>query len=247
MSIVVDLMKRRSNYRFFTEQAPDKNLIDTILRQAHELTPHKNNIFRYRVNVFGPEFAEDKKKLALLTCTKREVMKRHRPLTDEYLATVEKIYDEWFQRGIGPKIKGYAFLPQVTAPYLLAYTYDTLKQVNEEQKHKVARYSMLEYAKFFSESEWTIQASMHAFAVALLCAEQGLTASFCQCYFFDDKLKNKILSSARDKQTTLFYLGIGYGDETKRQKGSVLIPKLEYDEVIKWKEKHYDYMDEKQN
>ena len=61
MSIVVDLMKRRRNVRFFTEQAPDKNLIDTILRQAHELTPHKNNIFRYRVNVFGPEFAEDKK------------------------------------------------------------------------------------------------------------------------------------------------------------------------------------------
>ena len=44
MSIVVDLMKRRRNVRFFTEQIPDKNLVDTILRQAHELTPHKNNI-----------------------------------------------------------------------------------------------------------------------------------------------------------------------------------------------------------
>ena len=120
MSIVVDLMKRRRNVRFFTEQAPDKNLIDTILRQAHELTPHKNNIFRYRVNVYGPEFAEDKKKLALLTCTKREIMQRHRPLTDEYLAKVEKIYDELFKLGRNGKIDGYAFLPQVTAPYLLA-------------------------------------------------------------------------------------------------------------------------------
>ena len=30
MSIVVDLMKRRRNIRFFTEQAPDKNLIDQL-------------------------------------------------------------------------------------------------------------------------------------------------------------------------------------------------------------------------
>ena len=244
MSIVVDLMKRRRNVRFFTEQAPDKNLIDTILRQAHELTPHKNNIFRYRVNVFGPEFAEDKKKLALLTCTKRELMRRHQPFTDEYLTKVEKIYDEWFKQGKYTKLDGYSFLPQVTAPYVLAYTYDTLKQVNKEQEGRLRKYSMLESARLFSESEWTIQASMHAFAVALLCAEQGLTASFCQCYFFDDKLKNKIMSSSHDEQTTLFYLGIGYKDESKKLKSS-LMPKLEYNEVIKWKEKHYDYMDEK--
>ena len=246
MSIVVDLMKRRRNVRFFTEQAPDKNLIDTILRQAHELTPHKNNIFRYRVNVYGPEFAEDKKKLALLTCTKREIMQRHRPLTDEYLAKVEKIYDELFKLGRNGKIDGYAFLPQVTAPYLLAYTYDTIKQVKEEQEDRLRKYSMLEYARFFSESEWTIQASMHAFAVSILCAEQGLTASFCQCYFFDDKLKNKIMSSSHDEQTTLFYLGIGFPDDNKTYNSSS-IPKLEYEEVIKWKEKHYDYLDKKQN
>ena len=246
MSVVVDLMKRRCNVRFFTEQAPYKNLIDTILRQAHELTPHKNNIFRYRVNVFGPEFKEDKKKLAILTCTKRQVMQKHIPFTEAYINKVEKIYDEWFKQGKYGKLDGYEFLPQVTAPYLLAYTYDTIKQVREEQMHKLAKYSMLEYAKFFSETEWTIQASMHAFAVALLCAEQGLSASFCQCYFFDDKLKNKIMSSSHEKQTTLFYLGIGYRDDSKRYPSSS-IPKLNYDEVIKWKEKHYDYMDEKQS
>ena len=246
MSIVVDLMKRRRNVRFFTEQAPDKNLIDTILRQAHELTPHKNNIFRYRVNVFGPEFAEDKKKLVLLTCTKREIMRRHQPFTDEYLTKVEKIYDEWFQIGRHEKLDGFSFLPQVTAPFLLSYTYDITKQIDEDQKDKLKKYSMLEYSKLFSESEWTIQASMHSFAVALLCAEKGLTASFCQCYFFDDKLKNKIMSNARDEQATLFYLGIGYRDETKIY-GNSPIPKLKYNEVIKWKEKHYDYMDEKQS
>tara|TARA_B100000424_G_C22841892_1_gene449264 strand:+ start:78 stop:818 length:741 start_codon:yes stop_codon:yes gene_type:complete len=246
MSIVVDLMKRRQNVRFFTEQEPDKKLIDTILRQAHELTPHKNNIFRYRVNVFGPEFAEDKKKLVLLTCTKRKIMIRHRPLTDKYLKQVEKIYNEWFQIGKHNEINEYAFLPQVTAPYLLAYTYDTTKQVSVTQKDKLQKYSMVEHARFFSETDWTIQASMHAFAVALLCAEQGLTASFCRCYFFDDKLKNKIMSSSHEKQTTLFYLGIGYRDDSKRYPSSS-IPKLNYDEVIKWKEKHYDYMDEKQS
>ena len=246
MSIVVDLMKRRRNVRFFTEQIPDKNLIDTILRQAHELTPHKNNIFRYRINVFGPEFAEDKKKLALLTCTREKHMRRHGPFTDEYLAKVEKIYDEWFQRGRFLELDGYSFLPQVTAPYVLAYTYDTKNQITKEQEDRLRQYSMLEYSKLFSESEWTIQASMHAFSVALLCAEQGLTASFCKCYFFDDKLRNKLLSSATETQTTLFYLGIGYKDESKRLKSS-LMPKLKYNEVIKWKEKHYDYMDKKQN
>ena len=228
-------MKQRRNVRFFTEQIPDKNLIDTILRQAHELTPHKNNIYRYRVNVFGPEFVEDKKKLAILTCTRREIMLRYRPFTDEYINKVKKIYDEWFKIGEHENIDGFSFLPQVTAPYLLAYTYDTLKKVNEKQKQSLKRYSMTEYTKLFIESEWTIQASMHAFAVALLCAEHGLTASFCKCYFFDDKLKNKIMSSVNERQTTLFYLGIGFSDDTKRYTPSP-IPKLEYKEVVKWKE-----------
>ena len=48
-------------------EIPEKKVIDDILNQAHSLTPHKNNMFLYDVEVYGPEHFDEKKSVALAT------------------------------------------------------------------------------------------------------------------------------------------------------------------------------------
>ena len=55
MSYLTDIMKKRKNIQFFKEEAPDKKVIDDILREAHDLIPHKNNFWHYKIRVYGPE------------------------------------------------------------------------------------------------------------------------------------------------------------------------------------------------
>ena len=61
MSQLVDMMKKRHNTQFFSSEIPDKKIIDDILKTAHDLTPHKNNFYRYKINVWGPEHKEQKR------------------------------------------------------------------------------------------------------------------------------------------------------------------------------------------
>ena len=43
MSYLLEIMNKRKNIQFFKKDAPSKHLIDNILKQAHNLMPHKNN------------------------------------------------------------------------------------------------------------------------------------------------------------------------------------------------------------
>ena len=65
MSYLTDIMKKRKNIQFFKEEAPDKKVIDDILREAHDLIPHKNNFWHYKIRVYGPEHKEEKRRLAV--------------------------------------------------------------------------------------------------------------------------------------------------------------------------------------
>ena len=59
MSSLTDIMKKRHNTQFFTDEVPEKSVVDNILQEAHKLTPHKNNFYRYKINVWGPEHIEE--------------------------------------------------------------------------------------------------------------------------------------------------------------------------------------------
>ena len=67
MSELKRLMKLRENITHFTQQQPDKKIIEQILKDAHELIPVKNNMWNYYIDVWGPEHHEEKKLVALQT------------------------------------------------------------------------------------------------------------------------------------------------------------------------------------
>ena len=241
MSELKRLMRMRENITHFTQQAPDKKIIDQILRDAHDLIPVKNNMWNYQIDVWGPQHEEEKRLVALQTVTgedKRIFATGGREEGNTKL--LEEIYEEWKksrenQRNgekIGGKYKGFGFNDQVRAPYLLVYYqrpgYPTEKQKNLGYNEKIISYSDR------TQHQWMISAAMHAYGTTLLSAEQGLYASFCKCYYHSYKHFNNILAPLKHGFSNVaFLLGIGYRDEEMPYFKNKIKP--DYDEIVNWK------------
>ena len=241
MSELKRLMKLRENITHFTQQQPDKKIIEQILKDAHELIPVKNNMWNYYIDVWGPEHHEEKKLVALQTVT-GENKRNFAPggKHDGDIKLLEEIYDDWkkkrelFRQGVnlGGNFKGYGFNDQVTAPYLLVYYqkpgYPTEKQKQLGYKEKLIAYSDV------TENQWQISAAMHGYGTTLLSAEQGLYASFCKCYYFNYKNFNNILTPLKlGFSNVAFLLGIGYRDTELPYFKNTIKPEL--NEIVTWK------------
>ena len=241
MSELKKLMKFRENITHFTKQEPNKDTIQQILKDAHDLIPVKNNMWNYYIDVWGPEHQEEKKLVALQTVTgqnKRDFAPNGKH--DGDIKLLEEIYNDWkkkrelFRQGanLGGNFKSYGFNDQVTAPYLLVYYqkpgYPTEKQKQLGYKEKIISYSDVK------ENQWQISASMHGYGTTLLCAEQGLYASFCKCYYFNYKNFNNILTPLKAGFSNVaFLLGIGYRDVELPYFKNTIKPEL--DEIVTWK------------
>ena len=233
MSYLTDIMEKRKNIQFFKEEAPDKNLIDDILRKAHDLVPTKNNFWYYKIRVYGPEHKDEKRKLAISSVGGRR--RKEYPYGDEEkIKELEKAYEKWMNIKV-LKSNEYFFNAQVTAPYLLVYTHQE-KFLTEHQEQSAYNQSG-EMKKIFKKEtnkkgmDWVMQASMHAISTAYLCAENDLYASFCRCYFHNEFLPNDML---RPDTKTAFMLGIGYRDDSKPYYKSFNLEAL-YEEIVEWK------------
>ena len=241
MSELKRLMRMRENITHFTQQAPDKKIVDQILKDAHDLIPVKNNMWNYQIDVWGPQHEDEKRLVALQTVTgedKRMFATGGREEGNTKL--LEEIYEEWKksrenQRNgekKGGKYKGFGFNDQVRAPYLLVYYqrpgYPTEKQKNLGYNEKIISYSDR------TQHQWMISAAMHAYGTTLLSAEQGLYASFCKCYYHSYKNFNNILAPLKHGFSNVaFLLGIGYRDEEMPYYKNKI--KASYEEIVNWK------------
>ncbi len=234
MSYLLQIMSKRKNIQVFKKEVPPKFLINNILKQAHELMPHKNNSWYYKIKVYGPEFEEEKKLLAIASVG-GEGRYRYINGTRTDIVELSKIYDEWINntKRKNLKVKGCIFNDQVRAPYLLLYTHQkdflTTSQKNSDY-FKTGNYKKIFNKKGTNLKDWIIQSSMHGITTAYLCAEKELYASFCRCYFYNKFIRNDILQ--KDEESA-FMLGIGYKDDTKSYFSS-LVPKPLVDEIIEW-------------
>jgi len=241
MSELKRLMKMRENITHFTTQAPDKQTIDQILRDAHDLIPVKNNMWNYQIDVWGPQHEEEKKLVALQTVTgeDKRIFAPGGP-EEGNIKLLEEIYEGWkksreAQRNrekIGGKYEGFGFNDQVRAPYLLVY-YQRPGYASEKQKNLGYNEKIISYSDR-SQHQWMISASMHAYGTTLLSAEQGLYASFCKCYYHSYKNFNNILAPLKHGFSNVaFLLGIGYRDEELPYYKNKI--KASYEEIVNWK------------
>jgi hypothetical protein len=198
-------------------------------------------MWNYYIDVWGPEHQEEKKLVALQTVTgqnKRDFAPNGKH--DGDIKLLEEIYNDWkkkrelFRQGVNldSNFRSFGFNDQVTAPYLLVYYqkpgYPTEKQKQLGYKEKIISYSDV------TENQWQISASMHGYGTTLLCAEQGLYASFCKCYYFNYKNFNNILTPLKAGFSNVaFLLGIGYRDVELPYFKNKIKPDL--NEIVTWK------------
>ena len=235
-------LQKRSNITFFREdKVPERLLIEEIVEKAHTLTPHKNNLWHYEIEIYGPEYEEEKKYTALSTvCNARS----------EDFEELEKIYDLWLEehkdaktiedfKRMREKFNRIHFNNQVRAPYLLVYTKrdelltDSQKKSDYYQLDRMSKYTQV-YNLESDMDMWLIQSGMHSILTSTLAVEKGLDASFCKCFEYFPNLHSNILRKAfKNSSNIAFLLGLGYKDESKHQYKSY-VPKPTLDEIVKW-------------
>lgn len=249
--MIEDILKKRSNISFFREdKIPEKSLIDDILAKAHTLTPHKNNFYHYEVEVYGPEYTEEKKYTALATvCSESKEKYSNKNATPEDFIELEKIYNFWLDRHnnmknnkdyneMRKKIDKIHFNNQVRAPYLLVYSKRDKLLTESQKNHPYYQNGKLHSVFNVNANQrsnmWLIQAGMHSIITSALALDNGLDASFCKCFFYNTSIHSNILRKAKRRPGDIaFLLGLGYKDSKKYHYKSN-VPKPTLDEIVKW-------------
>lgn len=208
------LRNRYQTACFKQDQIPDKELIEKILKESVESTPVFNGDYHYAIDVFGPEYSFDKRKVCLQTIED----KRYRKMFDsrkkgEY--GISTLYHELslFEQQIEDfkmKEKGFSVLAkhaktmtfnmQVMAPYLLLFRYspDQFIHYDKEEGSKAKKTK-------------SIQASMtNAYAISIIADHYGVQSGFCGCFILNDENVNEVFYNDAD---VWFMMGLGYKED----------------------------------
>ena len=233
-SYLKQIMAFRTNTPDFNDKVPEKELIQEILKSAHELVPVKNDLYDYRIEVWGPEHSKEKREL-MLSSYVGENYKFYRQFMNRSEDTYKELEEMEFEDDLMDRTR---FNHQLEAPYLLVYYKEFNVAPTPSQVYKAdPKFKYLNYNN--KSPQWLISASMHAFGTTLLCAEKGLHAAFCRCYPRKPKGDNGPILHPLD-DTNKYYmalmLSIGYRHQTDltRYRFSTK-PKIE--EIVTWMDK----------
>ena len=220
-----ELIKKRKNIKFFSDNIPDKDIIKKILDDTLAAAPVKNNIYHYSLEVYGPEFYEAKKSLLLQTLCVPKARNPKKGLLKMMGTDIEKIrvmtkdqikeaYDKkilylntWEFEDI---IQTFKVNTQVIAPYLLVYKFHRNQYIPQRMKKR----DNIEEMKIrrWSYEGAIMQASMHSMILSLYASYYDIDHGFCRCYEeCKDNEKNTIFNEP--KENLIFMLGLGYRGE----------------------------------
>jgi len=243
---LIDVMKNRHNIKFFDQKKiPDKELIKQILKDSHNFIPHKNNLIQIDINVWGPEYEEEKKALVLNTvCGPGKKHWRPGGKYHNNFKILRDYYEEWRSYWLDmrkDRVKSYRnklgieFNEQVRAPYLLTFTQRIKSPTQNQIDNNFYGYDFNYNDSSNKGERWYLSAGIHGYGIALLSVNAGLSAGFCKCFFNTPFNYSKILEPIIPNQTEKipFMLGLGYKNENVNYWGP--LPKAKEEEYIFWK------------
>ena len=221
------IMSQRHNIRFFDQhKIPSKELINQILQDGHNYIQHKNNLVQIEINIWGPEHAEEKEALVLNTVCGPG--KEHWRKDGKYynnFKILKEFYEEWRYCWLNKDKKRHEkfikevkidFNEQVRAPYLLVFTQRERKPTQKQIDNNFHSW-VFNYADTDNKNErWYLNAGIHGYGLSLLAKNEGLSASFCKCFFKTPYNYTKILEPIKNKSTyeIAFMLGVGYKNDS---------------------------------
>ena len=110
-----NLLERRTNFRRFQQDKyPSREKIEEIVQEAINVAPCHSDVFGFRIEIWGPEHAEEKKILMYTGVTPAKHNAKH------YLREKRGTYEEWMEDMVEyHKTDPDMFNTQVQAPYLV--------------------------------------------------------------------------------------------------------------------------------
>ena len=110
-----NLLERRTNFRRFQQDKyPSREKIEEIVQEAINVAPCHSDVFGFRIEIWGPEHAEEKKILMYTGVTPAKYNAKH------YLREKRGTYEEWMEDMVEyHKTDPDMFNTQVQAPYFV--------------------------------------------------------------------------------------------------------------------------------
>lgn len=191
-------LQQRSNHRLYDlNNIPPKETIREILEAALLLAPIKNGVIHFSIEIFGPEYHEDKLRLCHTSLTNNEEDSIIPYGAEEDFSLIREMLDDCIEDG-----HQNPFNIQLLAPYLLVFR-------RREDPRKP-------YGEQFDETlvNSCVNAGTLAMTISLLSNDQNLHSTFCNCYELCPNYRNNIVRD--DASDIMFFMGLGYKKESPK-------------------------------
>lgn len=235
MDLIEHLDKRFQYRRFKEDKIPPKELIEKIIRETINLIPVKNEGYNFKLEIWGPECYEEKRKLAIITIAQKEYMfgpDNFGVDEDEWYENAKKLYEYEENNNWIPETKDGLvsyFNIQVRAPYLISIVLSPEKWNPKEEPV---------WAQLDS-----FMAGMFSYGLSIIANNYGINCAFCSC--FEKGLKNhfNFITTPHDtvsvrggkKSNCLTLIGLGYYDLLQNQPHSLHANHMHLSQQLGWK------------
>lgn len=208
-----DALKNRYQTACFKQDiAPDISEIIEILKISLETTPVFGLDYHHSVKVFGPEYAEDKRRVCWQTVENSEYRRMFdmRKENQPNISILDEELDNFLEIIKTKNLKDNSYIPvsedeltfntQVMAPYLLVFKFDPDRYIHKDKVEDIK-----------SKKIKALQSSMaHALSISIIAQHYGIDSGFCGCFFMNEHNKNEIFY---DDDNVWLFIGLGYKED----------------------------------
>ena len=210
---------------FKQDVVPDKKLIEKIIEESLKVTPVFSNLWHHEVEIYGPEFFEEKKKMAIQGVENVHLRKMFDKRNDgiagiDFLRDYLEDFIEYVEEGKAKKF-GFrgenkennkdVFVPfntQLMAPYLLVFKVKPYHFGYKDREGRTANYP--EDKRGLREKGFQ-SAMAQSYAISIIAAHYNIQASFCGCFIISDENVNEIFYNDRN---VIKFVGLGYAHDS---------------------------------
>ena len=209
---------------FKQDIVPDKKIIEKIIEESLKTTPVFSNICHHEIEIYGPEYFEDKKRMAIQGVENvhlRKMFDDRRKTTVTGIDFLRDYLEDFIEYVEDGKAKNFGFrgeknyknnpdvfVPfntQLMAPYLLVF---------KTKPHHFGKKSVTEN---YEETEEGVRlksfqsAMTQAYAISIIATHYNVDVGFCGCFIVNDENVNKIWYNDYD---IIKFVGLGYSHES---------------------------------
>lgn len=204
---IENIFAKRKQVRKFSDEIPDRNLINKLIKKTFDTVPSKQNLMPYTVHVLGPEHVEAKDKFYKITC--------HEGTTSN-------------TNVLAPYVL--FFTSRLVFPTEALFRRQNATSIPLGKGHPMC--DINRYKNTTQLRETNIEIGMFSAILSGLCIEQGLDVAYLLC-MDENQLNDHDDFKYLHNEVILFSMQIGVAPRSAK-KNYYREDKPDYDEVVSW-------------